>query len=212
MKQRLFWLALYAVTMAYLESAVVVYLRALYYPDGFAFPLVALPAGMVAIEVGREASTLIMLLATAALAGRDPWERFLAFNVAFGVWDVFYYVWLWIFLGWPPSLFTWDLLFLIPVPWLGPVLAPLIVSTALITVSLWLWRLDERGARVRFSRGQWAAAIAGGLVVLVSFMIDFRSAVDLQMPAPFRWDLFSVGVGMALAAVVRGYRRSLRSS
>jgi len=55
-------------------------------------------------------------------------------------------------------------------------------------------------------------AIAGGGVVLVSFMIDFQSAVDLQMPAPFRWDLFSVGVGMALAAVVRGYRRSLRSS
>jgi hypothetical protein len=211
-KQRLSWLALYAVTMAYLESAVVVYLRALYYPDGFAFPLVALPSGMIAIEVGREASTLIMLLATAALAGRDPWERFLAFNVAFGVWDVFYYVWLWLFLGWPPSLFTWDLLFLIPVPWLGPVLAPLIVSTALITVSLWLWRLDERGARVRFSRGHWVSAIAGGVLVLVSFMIDFQSAVDLRMPAPFRWDLFLVGVGMALAAVVRGYRRSLRSS
>lgn len=212
MKHRLFWLALYAVTMAYVESAVVVYLRALYYPDGFAFPLVALPAGMIAIEVGREGSTLLMLLAIAALAGRDPWERFLAFNIAFGVWDVFYYVWLWIFLGWPPSLFTWDLLFLIPVPWLGPVLAPLIVSIALIVVSLWLWQLDERGARVRFSTGHWMSAIAGGVIVLVSFMIDFQSAVDLRMPAPFRWDVFSVGVLMALAAVVHGYRRSLRSS
>jgi len=211
-KHRLFWLALYAVTMAYVESAVVVYLRALYYPDGFAFPLVALPAGMIAIEVGREGSTLLMLLAIAALAGRDPWERFLAFNIAFGVWDVFYYVWLWIFLGWPPSLFTWDLLFLIPVPWLGPVLAPLIVSIALIVVSLWLWQLDERGARVRFSTGHWMSAIAGGVIVLVSFMIDFQSAVDLRMPAPFRWDVFSVGVLMALAAVVHGYRRSLRSS
>lgn len=209
MKQRLSWLALYAVTMAYLESAVVVYLRAIYYPNGFDFPLVAMPSAMVAIEIGREASTILMLLATAALAGRDRWERFLAFNIAFGLWDVFYYVWLWVFLRWPPSLLTWDLLFLIPVPWLGPVLAPLIVSTALIGTSCWLWRLDERGQRVRFSAGHWAFAIAGGCLVLVSFMIDFQSTVDLRMPAPFRWDLFSTGVAMALVAVVRGATQRL---
>ncbi len=208
MKQRLGWLALYAVTMAYLESAVVVYLRAIYYPNGFEFPLVAMPSGMIAIEIGREAATILMLLATAALAGRDRWERFLAFNIAFGIWDVFYYVWLWVFLRWPPSLLTWDLLFLIPVPWLGPVLAPLIISTALITVSLWLWRLNERGRHVRFSAGHWAFAIAGGCFVLLSFMIDFQSAVDLRMPAPFRWDLFLVGVAMALVAVARGVRAS----
>jgi len=202
-KQRLSWLVLYAVTMAYLESAVVVYLRAIYYPNGFAFPLVAMPSRMMAIEIGREAATLLMLLATAALAGRDRWERFLAFNIAFGVWDVFYYVWLWVFLRWPPSLLTWDLLFLIPVPWLGPVLAPLIVSVALIATSLWLWRLHERGERVHFSAWHWAFAIAGGGLVFLSFMIDFQSAVDLRMPAPFRWDLFSAGVAMAFVVVVR---------
>ena len=110
------------------------------------------------------------------------------------------------FLRWPPSLLTWDLLFLIPVPWLGPVLAPLIISTALIATSLWLWRLNESGRRVRFSAGHWAFAIVGGCFVLLSFTIDFQSAVDLRMPAPFRWDLFSIGVAMALAAVVRGVR------
>jgi hypothetical protein len=33
------WLAVFSMAMGYLESAVVVYLRKLYYPDGFKFPL-----------------------------------------------------------------------------------------------------------------------------------------------------------------------------
>ena len=98
MRRRLTWLTIYAVAMAYLESAVVVYLRAIYYPHGFDFPLAPMPPGMAAIEIGREAATLIMLLGVAALAGADRWERFLAFCVAFGVWDIFYYAWLWIFI------------------------------------------------------------------------------------------------------------------
>jgi hypothetical protein len=49
------WLTIYAVAMAYVESAVVVYLRALYYPHGFDLPLVPMPPAMVAIETGREA-------------------------------------------------------------------------------------------------------------------------------------------------------------
>src|SRR6476620_4789135 len=97
------WLILYAVAMAYVESAVVVYLRAIYYPHGFDFPLVAMPPAVMAIEVGREAATLVMLLGVAMLAGSDRWERFLAFCLSFGVWDLFYYAWLWIFIRWPPS-------------------------------------------------------------------------------------------------------------
>lgn len=126
------WLITYAVAMAYVESAVVVYLRAIYYPQGFAFPLAPMPPDMVAIEIGREAATLVMLLGVGMLAGTGRWDRFLTFCVSFGVWDLFYYAWLWILLGWPPSLFTWDVLFLIPVPWIGPVLAPVVVSIALV--------------------------------------------------------------------------------
>ncbi len=123
--RRPLWVALYAIAMAAVESAVVVYLRALH---GGAEPLSVLlheiPDRLVAIEVGREAATLVMIVAVAAIAGSNVWERFLYFALAFGLWDIFYYVWLWVFIGWPPSLFTWDVLFLIPVPWLGPVLAP----------------------------------------------------------------------------------------
>ena len=53
MGRRVTWLTIYAVAMAYVESAVVVYLRALYYPQGFDFPLAPMPPGMMALEIGR---------------------------------------------------------------------------------------------------------------------------------------------------------------
>ena len=89
----------YAVAMAYLESAVVVYLRAIYYPEGFGFPLAAIEPGMATIEMGREAATLVMLLGVAMVMSDDRWDRLLVFSLSFGVWDIFYYVWLWLFLA-----------------------------------------------------------------------------------------------------------------
>ena len=151
-RRRLIWLSAYAVAMAYVESAVVVYLRAIYYPEGFSFPIVIIPDAMTWIEVGREAATLIMLVGVSLLAGADRWERFLFFCTAFGVWDIFYYVWLRVFLGWPTSLLTWDILFLIPVPWIGPVLAPILISVGLICGGIWLLWLKSRGEVLGFSR------------------------------------------------------------
>lgn len=212
MGKRLAWLTIYAVAMAYLESAVVVYLRVIYYPHGFDFPLALMPPGMTAIEIGREAATVVMLLGVAMLAGTDRWERFLAFCLSFGVWDIFYYVWLWLFLRWPPSLFTWDVLFLIPVPWIGPVLAPVLVSVALVACSLLMFRLKRRGVKLGFSAPVWALAVGGGLVVLGSFMLDFASVLEQKMPPPFRWGLFAFGLGLALSAVALGVVRLDRDS
>jgi hypothetical protein len=207
MGRRLTWLTIYAVAMAYVESAVVVYLRAIYYPHGFDFPLALMPAGMVAIETGREAATLLMLLGVAALACADRWELFLAFCLSFGVWDIFYYVWLWIFVRWPPSVFTWDVLFLIPVPWVGPVLAPVLVSGALVAGSLLMLRLKAQGVRLAFSAPVWTLAVAGGLVVLGSFVLDFASVLRQMVPPPFHWGMFAIGVGLALIAMVLGVWR-----
>src|SRR5512134_2459669 len=139
------WIAAYAVAMAFVEAAVVVYLRALAPEQG---PLevlrTVLPQRIVPIEVAREAATLVMLLAVAVLAGRGGWQRFLVFAIAFGVWDIFYYVWLRVFIGWPRSLLDWDVLFLIPVPWIGPVLAPILVSLGLVSGALWLLLRQSR--------------------------------------------------------------------
>jgi len=209
--RRLCWLTTYAIAMAYLESAVVVYLRAIYYPAGFTFPIVIIPPAMAGIEIGREAATLIMLAGVAALAGGDRWERFLFFCITFGVWDIFYYVWLKVFLGWPESLQTWDILFLIPVPWVGPVLAPVIVSVGLIGGALGLLQLRGRGIQLEFPASLWLLAVAGGLLVLLSFMIDYREAFTGPEPPPFRWGLFGLGVGFGLAALALGVNRMRRA-
>ena len=193
--------------MAYVESAVVVYLRTIYYPHGFGFPLVLLPPGMVAIEMGREVATLVMLLGVAMLAGADRWDRVLVFCVGFGVWDIAYYIWLWVFLRWPPSLFTWDVLFLIPVPWIGPVMAPVVVSVVLVGGALLLLRKRAGGEAIGFPRTLQVLALAGGVLVLASFMLDFQVVLRQIEPPPFRWGLFETGVALAVAALVLALRR-----
>lgn len=201
---RALWVALYAVAMAAVESAVVVYLRALHPGDA---PLTVLlhevPARLISIEIGREVATLVMLIAVAAVAGRSAWERFLYFALAFGLWDIFYYVWLWVFIGWPPSLFTWDVLFLIPVPWLGPVMAPVIVSACLIGGAVWLL---GRSIPPAFTPVAWGLTVAGVALILLSFTIDFRYALARADPPRFRWELFGAGVALAVAAMWHGTR------
>lgn len=206
------WLTTYAIAMSYLESAVVVYLRLIYYPQGFDFPLQVIEPWVGAIEVGREAATLVMLLAVAWISGRDRWERFLHFCFAFAVWDILYYAWLWSFLRWPASLMAWDILFLIPVPWVAPVLAPLLVSVLLIAGSLLMLRLKAGGVVLSFARWHWALAVAGGVIVLVSFMLDAGEVLAGGMPKPFRWWLFGAGVAAAAAATVLGLQSALAKS
>ena len=204
--KRLTWLTTFCVAMAYVESAVVVYLRTIYYPEGFSFPLILIEPPMGAIEVGRVAATLLMLLAVAAVMSTDRWERFLFFALSFGVWDIFYYVWLWVFLGWPPSLLAWDILFLIPVPWIGPVLAPGIVSVGLIVGSLLLLERRYRGQRLHFPARLWGLAVTGGVLVLLSFMLDFQVVLAQEPLPPFRWGLFAVGIGCGVIALTFGLR------
>ena len=140
-----------------------------------------------------------MLITVAALASRSAWEGVLCFALAFAVWDIFYYVWLFVFIGWPPSLFTWDILFLIPVPWLGPVIAPVIVSVCLIGGALWLLNRPD----LRLSRRAWVLVSVGCALVLLSFMIDYRYALLRVDPPRFRWELFGPGVLAGVLALVQ---------
>jgi len=191
----------YAVAMAFLESAVVVYLqRALGIDPRALFPLrdPAVTGDLALIEVGREAATLVMLAAVGWLAGRSGLERLAWTAVAFGTWDVFYYAWLWAFIGWPSSLGTWDLLFLIPVPWTGPVWAPVAISLALVGFGLAAARRIRAGSPVRSGRVQVAAGVAGGLVVVVSFTLDAGRILAGGVPDSFAWPVFAAGLGLAV--------------
>lgn len=203
LRARVAWVWIYGIAMAYLESAVVVYLRAIYYPSGFAFPLKIIPMNMALIEIGREAMTMVMLLAIAVLAGRNFWQRFSFFMMSFGIWDIFYYLWLKVFLNWPSSLLTWDILYLIPVPWTGPVLAPVLVSLAMIGAAFVILAADEKGWALHATVVEWILVTLSATVIFISFIFDFRTIIQQQLPHPFRWDLFLIGLILGVVVFVR---------
>jgi len=139
--RKLAWVAAFAAGMAYVESAVVSYLRLLYYPDGFviggASAMAAMDPEAFRVELGREAATIVMLAAVALIAARRHWwERLAYFIWAFAVWDIFYYLWLYTLLRWPPDLMTLDVLFLIPRVWIAPVVLPVVVSGTMLVVAI----------------------------------------------------------------------------
>ena len=191
----------YAVAMAYVESAAVLYLqRAQSISPDHLFPLQPPQAlgNLAAIEVGREAATLFMLATVGVLAGRRWLDRLAWCAVAFGVWDIGYYLWLWVFMGWPHSPATWDVLFLIPVPWAGPVAAPITVSLALIGFGLAAARQVGQGGALRVSPTAAITALAGGFLVIVSFTVDVPDGLRDVSPPWHPWPIFLAG--MALAA------------
>ena len=194
----------FAIAMAYLESAVVVYLqRALTMTPKTLFPLRSanVLGNLGGIEVGREVATLVMLITVGWLAGRSPLERFAWTAVAFGIWDIGYYFFLWVFIGWPTSFGTYDLLFLLPVPWVGPVWAPVVVSIALVVFGLLVARRFHVGESVRLGSRNYLLMFLGGLVVIISFTLHFRSILNGAIPHTFAWPIFVLGMALAVQGV-----------
>jgi len=193
-----FWYALFALAMAYLESAVVVYLRLLYYPAGFQFPMIPIPSQIAIIETGREAATLIMIWAVARIGRNAFKERFTLFCFIFGIWDLAYYAWLYLFIGWPGFWLEWDILFLIPVPWIAPWLAPALVSIGLIGVSLTILFSPERFPESIFSSSEWRMVLFGGILILASFFWQTKNILEGGIPVYFPWPLFGIGYGIGI--------------
>jgi len=146
--------------MGYLEAAVVVYLRAIYYPEGFSFPLKPMDPGILGVEIGREAATVVMIFAVAWAAARSRWQTLIGFALVFGVWDIAYYVGLKILLGWPASPFELDVLFLIPIVWVGPVWAPSLIALPMPVAAWALWPMDYGVIEPR--AWEWSLMIAAG--------------------------------------------------
>ncbi|MDZ4715103.1 MAG: hypothetical protein SH819_06485 [Cytophagales bacterium] len=208
------WLVFFSIAMGFLEAAVVIYLRAIYYPMGFDFPLSVMDPTLAVTELGRELATLIVLAGVAYLAGRSLAMRFAFFLTAFAVWDIFYYIFLKLLIGWPESLLTWDILFLLPVPWVGPVLAPCLISlTMLLLASAIIHRELSTKQAVRIG---WEAVLilGGSLVVFLSWTWDYFSQgypligveksirfFTTYIPETYRWWWFGLSEGMLLVAI-----------
>jgi hypothetical protein len=228
----LLWLTLFSIAMAYLESAVVVYLRAIMYPEGFNFPLAPIQPGIALTEVFREAATIIMLLGAGYLGGRYLAARVAWFIYCFAIWDIFYYVFLKILINWPDSLMTWDILFLIPVTWTGPVISPLMVSLTMILLAMVIIHHGTGHEKVRINRNEWIFLLSGSFIIILSFVWDYCSFMlrhysireivsvpnknalfDLSLqyvPVHFPWVLFAAGLALILAATGLLFRRHRR--
>jgi hypothetical protein len=180
------WVSLFAIAMGYMESSIVVYLRELFYKDGFQFPLKPIPANIARIEFFRELATMIMLVACGIIAGTTKLSRFAFFLYAFAIWDLCYYLFLFICLGWPASLTTWDILFLIPVPWVGPVWAPCLLSLLMIAGAVFVIRKTDYDPAFKVSAAQWWFVISGAFTCIVSFMWDY-----LACNSTGTWTIFS---------------------
>lgn len=210
---------IYAMAMAHVETMIVVYLRRLYYPNGFHFPLVILDVPTLLLEVQREAATIVMLVTLGLATGRTRVGKLAHFLLAFGVWDIFYYVWLKVILDWPASLLTWDVLFLIPIPWVGPVLAPVSIAFTMIGMGLILLHLESRGPVLSASRLLWLAQWLAALLGVLSFTMDVLPLLPEQgqglaqwHPTVYRWWLLLLAQALALSTFARWAWQAYRAS
>lgn len=209
----------FGIAMAALEGAVVVYLRELYYPDGFTVALKLMDRNIILVELAREAATIVMLIAIGWLAGDRFKSRFAFFLLSFAIWDIFYYLWLKVFIDWPSSVFEWDILFLIPITWLGPVWAPLLCSVSMIALALALLASKDH-LRISKTIGWF---LVGSLLVLLSFMWDYGGLILVEgywkewgillentdflenakhlVPSQFHWEVFGLGEVLIVAGI-----------
>jgi hypothetical protein len=205
----------FASGMAWVEAASVYYLRSLvgriqpYQPN----PL-PIHGVLGEVELVREAATLVMLLTVGMLAGRT-WHTRLAYTgIAFGVWDILYYVFLRLMCGWPTSLFDWDILFLLPLPWWGPVLAPVSIALLMIVWGTLATQSADRSPAISLSRTSWGLTWLGIALALYVFMTDalrtVHQGLDVtrqMLPRPFNWPVFCVALTLMATPLVQiGWR------
>ena len=210
-RAQIVWMTLWASAFGVAEAAVVVYLRRLCYPgqpdDGPLFPLRVVDPLILRVEMAREAATLLMLLGVCMLAERRPLRRFAVFAFCFGVWDLVYYGTLHAALGWPHGLMEWDVLFLIPEPWSSPVLAPVLVSLALVATStLVLARIGE-SAPNPFRLRDWILESACGALIIWAMLWHAQTVERQLLPRSVPWGLFLAGLLGGLAVFWRALRR-----
>ena len=224
-----FLITLFAIAMGFLEAAVVIYIRELMYPGGFDFPLTPIPPDIAMTEILREASTLILLGVIGFISGKYFLERFAWFIYCFAIWDIFYYVFLKWMIGWPESLLTWDILFLIPVTWTGPVITPVITSLSMIALAWVILHFSGKRKKVRITFMEWTGLFTGVIILFLSYIWDYskfmlryfsfselfilpdkKPLFDTAMkyiPEQFNWFLFVCGQGLIVVTTFLIYKR-----
>lgn len=199
---------LFALCFGLVEAAVVVYLRAVGGTQGTELAqlhqlLHGLDARMLFIERQREAATIVMLLVPAFLFSERFAYRLLAYLLAFGVWDLTYYAFLRGFIGWPPQWTTLDVLFLIPKPWIAPVICPVLVAGGMVLfATLYLFLARTRAIKTPHAAA-WGALFLGMALALYSFMSNTDAYLHATEQLPqFGWIAFGISYALLTVAAV----------
>lgn len=208
---KLVGLFFFAAAMGYMESAVVVYLRELYYQDGFNIiteeSLRAIPRQILLTEAGREFATILILVSMSILLVRRNWlKRFAYFLFAFSIWDITYYIWLFVLIRWPESLLTKDVLFLIPRPWVGPIIAPILISLAFIFVSLLLLSSKKEITSFRGFLNMWRYWIY--LIIAVWTIIS--AFILWEQRSIYLWNNVAIGLFIGIFTIIVALKRAHR--
>lgn len=190
----LFFLTLFGISFAFCESAVVVYLRKLFYADNILFPLKEIPKDILIVEILREFSTLTILFSLSVIIGKLRQNRIATFFYLFGIWDIFYYIFLYFLIKWPKSLFDWDILFLIPFPWVSPVYAPLLCSISFITFSIFIFYFSNEGYPIPILFKDFILFFISSFLILLSFFSQTSKVLNNQIPEKFPHFLFFSGL------------------
>lgn len=198
----------FGIALAYIEAAVVVYLREIFHPNGFAFPLTTFGLDarwkrLLLTEIAREAATLVLILTASWLFGKNNRQRFAYFMIIFAVWDIFYYVWLKVLLDWPASIMDWDILFLIPTTWASAVLYPVLISIALLVFAAVILYRDAQDRPIKVTPLNWLVFIIAGIIVVVSFCTPSLHVTEPDYKSYFYWPLFAAGLALAVGMFVK---------
>ncbi|MHC4682417.1 MAG: hypothetical protein ACYTEK_27490 [Planctomycetota bacterium] len=198
----------FGVAFAYIEAAVVVYLREIFHPEGFTFPMKVFGAGPLArrlllTEIGREAATIVLIFTGAWLFGRNRRQRVAYFLTIFAVWDIFYYVWLKVLIDWPASIMDWDILFLIPVAWASPVLYPVLISATMLAFAVILLCRPSGARPFKVTLPDWLGFFASGLIVVVSFSVAGLHITEQDFASYFYRPLFAAGYSLGVAVFAK---------
>ena len=209
-RQRASYIALWVFALAFgwIEAAAVVYLRETSPRDAVSavqFPLTFIAANLVPVEIVREACTLIVLGAVAWVAARRWADLVGAFLLIFGVWDLAYYATLRLVTGWPDGLSNWDLLFLIPLPWVAPVWAPATVAAIFVAAGSYLFWTPSRLRR--YTPGDAAVILASAAAIVGAFLVEWRVVFSHDVPQHFPDWLYWAGVAAGTACFVHAERR-----
>jgi len=208
MLKKLCMVIIFSIAFAYIESAVVVYLRTIFHPEGFRFPLTTFGLTshwrqLLLTEIGREAATIVVIVTAAVLFGRNRREKAAYFLAIFAIWDIFYYVWLKVLINWPASMMDWDILFLIPVAWASPVLYPVLVSVAMFAFGLMILYRSALNQTIRITTLDWIGLSAATAIVTTSFCIGGLHITQTDYQSHFFWPLFACGYAIGIVLFLR---------